>query len=143
MGAGTMLGALLGFRWRPLHPMRTGSSGCLPWPAVTVGFAVGRRSRSWRPLFAVAGVGLALFGIWWETALAERVPPHTLSRVSSYDWMGSLALLPVGLPARRPARRGARRRASCSASAACSRPSVLAGGLAVRENWTLRRLEPA
>ena len=48
------------------------------------------------PLFAAAGVGLALFGIWWETALAERVPPHTLSRVSSYDWMGSLALLPLG-----------------------------------------------
>ena len=37
-----------------------------------------------------------LFGIWWETALAERVPPHMLSRVTAYDWMGSLALLPIG-----------------------------------------------
>ena len=27
----------------------------------------------------IAGVGIALFGIWWETALAERVPPHLLS----------------------------------------------------------------
>jgi hypothetical protein len=28
--------------------------------------------------------------------MAQRIPPHTLSRVSSYDWMGSLALLPLG-----------------------------------------------
>mgnify|MGYP006177941235 CR=1 FL=1 len=25
---------------------------------------------------SLAGTGLALFSIWWETALAERVPPH-------------------------------------------------------------------
>ena len=30
------------------------------------------------------------------TALAERIPPDKLSRVSSYDWMVSLALLPLG-----------------------------------------------
>ena len=28
--------------------------------------------------------------------MAERIPPEALSRVSSYDWMGSLLLLPVG-----------------------------------------------
>ena len=37
-----------------------------------------------------------LFDVLWHTALAERVPPHMLSRVTSYDWMGSLALLPIG-----------------------------------------------
>ena len=34
--------------------------------------------------------------MWWETALAQRIPPHLLSRVSAWDWMGSLALLPLG-----------------------------------------------
>ena len=34
--------------------------------------------------------------IWWETALARHIPPNLLSRVSAYDWMGSLALLPIG-----------------------------------------------
>ena len=34
--------------------------------------------------------------MWWLTALAERIPPDKLSRVSSYDWMVSLALLPLG-----------------------------------------------
>jgi hypothetical protein len=47
-------------------------------------------------LFFVAGVGLSLFEVWWQTALAQRIPPHKLSRVASYDWMGSLALLPLG-----------------------------------------------
>jgi hypothetical protein len=45
---------------------------------------------------AVAGLGLGLFGVWWETALAQRIPAHLLSRVSAWDWMGSLALLPLG-----------------------------------------------
>ena len=34
--------------------------------------------------------------IWWETALVRHIPPNALSRVSAYDWMGSLALLPLG-----------------------------------------------
>jgi hypothetical protein len=47
-------------------------------------------------LALVTGFGFAMCLIWWETALAYHIPPHALSRVSSYDWMGSLALLPVG-----------------------------------------------
>jgi MFS family permease len=96
MGAGTIVGALIGFRWRPRHPMRTGMLLALPWPASFGLFALGLPV----PVLVVAsfgaGVGVMLFGIWWETALAQRVPPHTLSRVTAYDWMGSLALLPVG-----------------------------------------------
>jgi MFS family permease len=42
------------------------------------------------------GFGFSLFIIWWETALAQHIPPNMLSRVSAYDWMGSLALLPLG-----------------------------------------------
>ena len=39
---------------------------------------------------------MALFDVWWLTALAERIPPDKLSRVTSYDWMVSLALIPLG-----------------------------------------------
>lgn len=96
LGAGTVAGALLGFRWQPRYPMRLGMLLCLPFP-VTVGlFALGAPVAVLVVLFALTGAGVALFGIWWETALAQRIPPHTLSRVSAYDWMGSLALLPIG-----------------------------------------------
>lgn len=45
----------------------------------------------------VFGVGLAVFELIWVTSLQELVPPEKLGRVSSVDWVGSLALLPVGL----------------------------------------------
>ena len=96
MGAGTILGAVIGFRWRPRHPMRTGMLLALPWPASFAIFALGLPVVALLPIFALTGTSVALFGVWWETALAERVPPHVLSRVSAYDWMGSLALLPLG-----------------------------------------------
>ena len=141
MGVGTMLGAVIGFRWHPVHPMRVGFLWTLAWPAVTVLFALGAPLLLLVPAFAAAGVGLALFGIWWETALAERVPPHTLSRVSSYDWMGSLALLPIGYALSGPLG-DALGPGSCSARAARSRVVVLAVAMFARENWALRRLEP-
>jgi MFS family permease len=141
LGAGTVLGALLGFRWRPLHPMRIGFLCCLPWPAVTVAFAVGAPLFLLVPLFVVAGIGLSLFGIWWETALAERVPPHTLSRVSAYDWMGSLALLPLGYVLAGPLGDALGFALVLGVGSALA-TLVLAAGLAVRETWTLRRLEP-
>jgi hypothetical protein len=141
MGAGTMLGAALGFRWRPLHPMRAGFLWTLPWPAVTAAFALGAPLLVLVPLFATAGVGLALFGIWWETALAERVPPHTLSRVSAYDWMGSLALLPIGYLLAGPLGEALGSTLVLGVGSALAMLAI-AGGMAVRETWMLRRLEP-
>ncbi len=96
LGLGTMLGALVGFRWRPRHPMRVAMLLALPWPAADICFALGPPVAVLYAAAFLAGCGIALFDIWWGTALAERVPPHTLSRVTSYDWMGSLALLPLG-----------------------------------------------
>lgn len=36
------------------------------------------------------------FGVQWETALRHHVPLDRLSRVSSYDALGSLVFIPVG-----------------------------------------------
>jgi hypothetical protein len=66
------------------------------WPAQIALFALGPPAVVLYPVTAVAGLGLGLFGVWWETALAQRIPAHLLSRVSAWDWMGSLALLPLG-----------------------------------------------
>jgi len=40
MGAGTFLGAIVAFLWRPRHPMRLGMLFSLPWPLATLAFAV-------------------------------------------------------------------------------------------------------
>ena len=141
LGAGTMAGALIGIRWTPEHPMRIGMISSLPWPAVTVAFALGAPLGLVAALFFVAGVGIAFFQVLWETALAERVPPHMLSRVTAYDWMGSLALLPIGFLLAGPLgdALGAVEVLAVGSAVALL---ALAGGCFVRETWTMRRLAP-
>jgi MFS family permease len=132
--------AALGFRWRPLHPMRMGMSLVLLWPLSTLTFALGLPLGLVLPTTVLAGVGLALFGIWWETALAERVPPHLLSRVSAYDWMVSLSLVPLGYLAAGPVGEALGTQPVLAAGAALAM-AALASGLLVRSTWELRRLE--
>jgi hypothetical protein len=45
---------------------------------------------------AIAGLGAVMFNTLWETTLQRQVPARARSRVSSYDWFGSLALQPLG-----------------------------------------------
>ena len=41
-------------------------------------------------------VTLAFAVTLWQTTLQERIPREALSRVFSYDWVGSLVLMPLG-----------------------------------------------
>ena len=88
--------ARVGLRWRPRYPVRAAMLLALPWCASVVPFAAGAPLAIVLPCMAIAGAGIALFDILWVTALAERMPPDKLSRVTSYDWTVSLALLPLG-----------------------------------------------
>ncbi len=95
-GVGTIAGSLFGLRWRPERPLAVGIMLVSIWPVPVGMFALGMPLGIVLPAMALNGAGLTLFLVLWETALAERIPPDALSRVSSYDWMVSLALLPVG-----------------------------------------------
>jgi MFS family permease len=95
-GLGTIVGALVGVGWRPRHPMRLAMLAMLLWPTADILYASGVTLVIVVPAIVIAGCGLSLFDIWWLTALAERIPPAKLSRVTSYDWMVSLGLLPLG-----------------------------------------------
>ena len=44
----------------------------------------------------VAGAGTEVFSMGWNLALAENVPERMLSRVYSYDALGSFVAMPVG-----------------------------------------------
>jgi MFS family permease len=44
----------------------------------------------------VAGLGVAVEGIAWETSLQEHAAPEVLSRVGSYDQFGSWISVPLG-----------------------------------------------
>jgi MFS family permease len=96
IGFGTILGSLLGVSWRPRYPMRLGMIATSLWPLASILYAAGVTLTLVIPAWILGGAGFALFDVWWLTALAERIPPHALSRVTSYDWMVSLGLLPLG-----------------------------------------------
>jgi hypothetical protein len=96
LGIGTIAGSLLGIAWRPRFPMRAAMLAIILWPLAAVLYAAGVTLVLVLPAMLIGGGGIALFDVWWTTALAERIPPEKLSRVSSYDWMVSLALLPLG-----------------------------------------------
>ena len=95
-GFGTILGSVIALRWRPRYPMRQGMTLILLWPAAIALYAAGLPLALVVPAMALAGAGVALFDVWWVSALAERIPPDKLSRVVSYDWLVSLGLLPLG-----------------------------------------------
>jgi hypothetical protein len=95
-GGGAVIGAVVGIRWRPARPLLAGLLMTFPWPLESIAFALGAPIWIVLALSLTAGFGFSLFGIWWETALVRHIPAEALSRVSAYDWMGSLALLPLG-----------------------------------------------
>jgi hypothetical protein len=95
-GVGAVCAALAGLRWRPARPLRMGLLLVLVWPVEAAAFAAHVPVVLVLPCSFATGFGFASLMVWWETALAHHIPPHALSRVSAYDWMGSLALVPLG-----------------------------------------------
>jgi len=94
--AGYVLGGVLALRWHPARPLYVATIAVFAMAAPMAALADG--SPIWAVVIAavVAGLCLEQFGVQWETALQRHVPPDRLSRVSSYDALGSVVFIPVG-----------------------------------------------
>ena len=55
------------------------------------------RRRSLRSRAFITGASIAVFSVQWTTTMQREIPAHMLSRVSAYDWFGSLVFLPLGM----------------------------------------------
>ena len=95
-GAGALIGGIAALRWRPRYPLPLGFVLFTFWSLVAVALALGAPRALVAALAALGGFSVSVFEVWWFTLLAQQIPPESLSRVSSFDWMGSLALLPIG-----------------------------------------------
>jgi hypothetical protein len=73
--------------------------------------------------------------------MAERIPPHALSRASAWEWMGSLALLPVGYLLAGPAA-DATSPETVMVTGAILTAIALAAGLVPRDTRMLTRGSP-
>ena len=123
-GVGAVVGGLVALR---IKPRRIVLASCL-WsilyglPTLILGLLLPL------PLVIAAaflqGFGLALHLTLWFTAFQQQVPEEALSRVSSYDAIGSFTLIPLGTAA-----------AGLVAGAIGARPTLIAaGGLAIAMN---------
>lgn len=97
MGIGALIGALLATQVNPRRP--------LVFVALTDGLFVlplaFLAASPPLPLLAfgalLSGAGLSLGMSVWESTLQRHIARESLSRVSSYDWFGSLVFSPLGL----------------------------------------------
>lgn len=96
-GAGAVAGGVLALRLRITHDLVVACSALLLFALPLALLAVPATTILIASSAFLAGAGTSVFGVLFTTAMQERVPLESLSRVSSYDWMGSLALLPLGL----------------------------------------------
>jgi MFS family permease len=96
MGLGELAGALLAFTWRPTRPLLVATLAIALWIAPLLLLATLAPVGLVAAGAAAAGAALALFGALWETTLQTRVPAELRSRLSSYDLLGSLGLVPLG-----------------------------------------------
>jgi MFS family permease len=97
MGAGALVGSLLATRARPTRPLLfvAGMEACFGLPLVFL--AAGAPPALLAAGTFVSGVGMMLGMSVWESTLQRHIPRESLSRVSSYDWFGSYAVVPLGL----------------------------------------------
>lgn len=97
MGIGQIVGGLLSLRWRPRRPMLLIAAG-MSLTAIPVGL-LALEAPSWAIYLSMAVMGIewGLYDPLWVTSMQRVVAPEMISRVSSYDYLGSLAFYPAGL----------------------------------------------
>ncbi len=138
--AGMVLGGLIAMRVRPLRPLRFGvTAGLLIVPLLgTLAFV-----PETVPLIlcaVAAGIGIEVFSVTWDLSLQQHIPPERLSRVASYDMLGSFVLMPVGYVVAGPLSSAFGVSTTVAGCAAIALGATLAS-LSVREVRQLRRTD--
>ncbi|WAP54448.1 MFS transporter [Streptomyces sp. S465] len=139
-GVGTLLGGLLMMRWRPRRLLLAGSLCVLPLALPSAALAVPVPVPALVAVMFLVGVSMEVFGVSWMTALRQEIPEDKLSRVSAYDWFGSVAMLPLATALAGPAEQAFGRSASLWGCAALILALTLAV-LTVPDVRGLRRRE--
>jgi len=99
---GMLVGVVVAMRLRPDRPMLVAMLAQIVVAIPIAAMAMPTALAVIVALAFVSGIGVSVFEILWTTSLQQHVPAESLSRVSSYDWFGSLALTPIALAAAGP-----------------------------------------
>jgi MFS family permease len=94
--AGMFAGGLLMLRLRPGRPLFAGCAAILLWVPMFVVLALNPTLPMLLPVAFLGGVGLEVFSVSWDLSLQQQIPQDRLSRVYSFDAVGSYAMIPIG-----------------------------------------------
>ncbi|MEU4324096.1 MFS transporter [Nonomuraea dietziae] len=94
---GMIGGVVVAMRLRPRRPIFLGTLLTLPTALPYLLLGVG--APLWTVVLGavIMGVSMDVFGVLWQTTMQREIPAESLSRVSSYDALGSLMFGPIGL----------------------------------------------
>lgn len=99
LNLGSVAGGLIVLVWKPLRPMLTGTSLVALWIPPLILLAISAPISAVVATVALAGTSRSVFNTLWSTTVQDQIPEDLLSRISSYDVIGSNALLPFGFAA--------------------------------------------
>jgi predicted MFS family arabinose efflux permease len=94
---GMILAGVVALRYKPERPLFVATLAVLTMAPLLALLGIAAPLLVILPAAFVAGVGLELYGVFWDTTLQQHIPDEKLSRVSSYDVLGSFALIPIGV----------------------------------------------
>jgi MFS family permease len=95
-GVGTIIGGVAALHVRPHRPLLASCVAATPLLAQPLVLGFRLPTPVLVAVAVVAGTGLAIHLALWFTTFQRNVPKEALSRVSSYDALGSFVLLPLG-----------------------------------------------
>ncbi|MFD7323788.1 MFS transporter [Streptomyces sp. NPDC059875] len=93
---GLLLGSLLAHRARPRRPVLTANLGLATYALPLLLLALPAPAPVTIAAYGIAQAGLGFLSPVWQTAVQRAIPDHALARVTSYDWLLSLAAMPLG-----------------------------------------------
>lgn len=140
--AGMILGGLLALRIRPVRPLRLGVTTAALIVPLLAALAFAPQALPLIVAAAAAGVGIEVFAVAWDLSLQQHIPPDRLSRVASYDMLGSFVFIPVGYVVAGPLSEMFGITATVTACATIALAATLAA-LAVPDVRELRRTDVA
>lgn len=87
---------VLMLRWRPQRILRIATYSVFALALILVALAVPAPLPVVIASAFLTGFGIEIFGVLWDTAVMQEIPQEKLSRISSYDALGSWVLMPLG-----------------------------------------------
>ncbi|MEU2664410.1 MFS transporter [Micromonospora sp. NPDC007220] len=100
---GAFVGGFVAMSAHPRRPLIPAVAGAFLFVPMLLLLSVAASPVAIAAVAFLGGIAQSVFWTYWQTAMHENVPPETLSRISSYDWLGAYTFEPIGYALAGPA----------------------------------------